>query len=125
MPVTTSNIFLNGLRIYAYHGVLEQESRVGQWFSVDISVGYDFSRAMLTDDVADTLSYADLLEIVRHEMAVPSQLLEHVASRIVQNVLKAFPQVNAIDLRLTKLNPPMGASLDGAGVSLHWQTKET
>ena len=125
MPVTTSNIFLNGLRIYAYHGVLEQESRVGQWFSVDISVGYGFSRAMLTDDVADTLSYADLLVIVRHEMAVPSQLLEHVASRIVQNVLKTFPQVNTIDLRLTKLNPPMGASLDGAGVSLHWQTKET
>jgi len=122
MPVSKSSIFLSGVRFYAYHGVMEQERQIGQWFSVDLSVGYDFSPAMSSDNVADTLSYADLLNVVRSEMAVTSQLLEHVGGRIINAVTRAFPKVSSIDLRITKLNPPMGADLDGAGISLHWQS---
>ncbi|MBQ9667434.1 MAG: dihydroneopterin aldolase [Prevotella sp.] len=114
-----SRIYIAGLRLHARHGVMEQERRVGGEFEVTLSVDYDISRAMETDDVADTLSYADLCDYVRSEMAVPSNLLEHVAGRIARGILQRWPQVGAVNLSITKLNPPMGADCDGAGVELH------
>jgi dihydroneopterin aldolase len=74
---------------------------------------------MESDDVADTLNYAELCQIVKREMAVPSKLLEHVAGRIGRAVFEAFPEATALELSLTKINPPMGADCDGAGVELY------
>ena len=110
---------MNGVRFYAYHGVLPQESRVGGWFTLTLRVGYDFSRALTTDCVDDTLNYAKLYELAEREMNVPSRLLEHVAGRIAKAVSKAFPTVTTIDLWLTKDNPPMGGDMQGAGIELH------
>lgn len=115
----SSRIFIAGLRMRACHGVLPQERIVGGDFEVNLSVEYDISRAMATDDVADTLSYADLSELVRREMTVPSNLLEHVAGRIAKAIIERWPQVQSVSLSITKLNPPMGADCDGAGVELH------
>ena len=103
----------------ACHGVLPQERVVGGDFEVNLSVEYDISRAMATDDVADTLSYADLSDLVRREMVVPSNLLEHVAGRIAKTIIERWPQVQSVSLSITKLNPPMGADCDGAGVELY------
>ena len=119
MRVTESYVELHRVRLYAFHGVMEQERRVGGDFEVTLRVGLPMERAMTTDDVADTLNYADLFEVVRREMAVPSRLLEHVAGRIAKAVEALAPQATAIDLWLTKLNPPMGADCGGAGVELH------
>lgn len=74
---------------------------------------------MHSDDVAHTLNYATLCDLVRREMAVPSRLLEHVAGRIGRAVFEQWPEATALDLRLTKENPPMGADCDGAGIELH------
>ena len=117
--MSRASIFINDLRLYAFHGVLPQERRVGGWFIVSLRVHYNIMRAMETDDVADTLSYADLCELVKAEMAVPSNLLEHVAGRIVHAVFSRYPQAEAIGLVLTKENPPMGATCSGAGVKIH------
>jgi dihydroneopterin aldolase len=119
MTLTESSICLNDIRLYAFHGVLEQERRVGGEYSVSLRVHYNISKAMETDNVADTLNYAQLLEIVKREMDVPSNLLEHVAGRIGRTVFDEFPQAEAIDLNVTKLNPPMGADCAGACVHVH------
>ena len=119
MTLTESSISLNDVRLYAFHGVLEQERRVGGEYSVSMRVHYNIYKAMTSDDVADTLNYAQLLEIVKKEMAVPSNLLEHVAGRIGRTVFREFPQAEAIDLNVTKLNPPMGADCAGACVHVH------
>ena len=119
MTLDSSYIFIDGLRLHAFHGVMEQERRVGADFLVDIRVQYNISKAIETDDVAHTLNYADLLQIVSQEMARPSSLLEHVAGHIVQAIFETYPSALAVDLKLTKLNPPMGADSDGAGVELH------
>lgn len=74
---------------------------------------------MQSDCVDDTVNYAELCALVKREMAVPSQLVEHVAGRIVQSVFTQFPQSSAVDVRVTKENPPMGADCAGAGVELH------
>ena len=118
MKVESSVIVLDSVRLYAYHGVLEQERRVGGWFSVSLRVHCDVARAIATDSLQDTVSYADLLDLVRQEMRQPSQLLEHVAGRIGRQVLDRFPQVSKSEVRLLKLNPPMGADCDGAGVEI-------
>ncbi len=118
MKITQSSIRLHDMRFYAYHGVMEQERRVGGEYLVSLQVETDLSRAVLSDSVADTINYAQLYDVVRHEMAEPSQLLEHVAGRIGQRVLDRFPQVTALTVSVTKCNPPMGADSKGASVEL-------
>ena len=113
-----SYIFLSGVRFYAFHGVMAQETKVGGEFLVDLRVGYPIADAMQSDDVNDTLNYAELYELVKREMEIPSKLLEHVAGRIVKAIGEQFPKVSSIHLKITKKNPPMGADCDGAGVEL-------
>ena len=115
----SSYIYLSNLRFRAYHGVLPQERVEGNDFIVNIRLAYDFDKAMETDDVADTLSYADVYQVIKREMQQPSNLLEHVVGRIGKRLLAEFPLITAVDLKLTKVNPPMGADCDGAGVEIH------
>jgi len=118
---TQAYIRLEKLRFRAFHGVLPQERTVGGDFEVTLRIGYPWQQAMESDDVADTLDYAAVYRLVRCEMAVPSQLLEHVVGRIVKALLRDFHRITSIDLWLTKLTPPMGADCEGAGVELHWE----
>lgn len=119
MRITSSYISLRNVRFHAFHGVMPQERKVGADFLVNLRVGYPLEKAMQSDEVSDTLNYAALYEVVKAEMMQPSNLLEHVAGRIADAIVKHFPQVTSIDLALTKQNPPMGADCDGAGVEIH------
>ena len=113
-------IFMKNVRFHACHGVMPQEQAIGADFLISVRIGYDFSKAINTDDVSDTISYADVYELIKQEM--PSKLLEHVAGRIVNAIKKAFPDISSVELSLTKENPPMGADSDGAGVEIHWSS---
>lgn len=119
MKIKDSYIELQDVRFHAFHGVMPQEGRVGADFLVSVRVGIALEKAMQSDDVEDTLNYAELYQLVQREMAIPSKLLEHVAGRIVKAIGKDFPDVTSIDLKLTKLNPPMGADCAGASVEIH------
>ena len=119
MRIDKSYIVLREVRFHAFHGVMPQERKVGAEFAVSLRVGLDLSRAVESDNVEDTLNYATLYEVVKKEMEKPSRLLEHVAGRIGQAVFDHFPQVTTAEVVLTKLNPPMGADSEGAGVELH------
>lgn len=112
-----NKVILKGLRIFAYHGVLEQERTVGAYFKIDLTLDTDFSHAMETDELGGTISYADVFEIVKQEMAVPSKLLEHVGGRIVK-ALHSHYKINKVYLRIMKENPPMGADLEAAGIEI-------
>ena len=119
MKLTEGYVFLQDARFHAFHGVMPQERQVGADFVLDLKVGYPLERAMQSDEIADTLNYAALYDLVAREMQQPSKLLEHVAGRIVEAISQAFPQVTSIDLELTKQNPPMGADCEGASVEIH------
>ena len=117
MQLTDSVVFIDKLRLYAFHGVMPQERRVGGWFVVSLRVHYNNMENVLdSDDVGDTLNYAELCELIRQEMAQPSCLLEHVAGRIARTVFSRFPRVLSLHISVTKENPPMGANCAGAGV---------
>lgn len=119
MRLKESFVSLDGLRFHAFHGVLPQERTVGNDYVVDVRAGYDVSSACVSDDVADTLNYARMFDIVKTEMAEPSKLLERVAWRIGEKLMAEFPAIMSLTIRLTKQNPPMGACGDGATVELH------
>ena len=119
MRLKESFVSLDGLRFHAFHGVLPQERTVGNDYVVDVRAGYDVSKACLSDDVSDTLNYARMFDIVKAEMAEPSQLLERVAWRIGERLMAEFPAIMSLNIRLAKQNPPMGACGDGATVELH------
>ena len=119
MTLQNSTISIEQLRIHAFHGVMEQERNVGDDFVVSLHIHYNISKAMCTDDLADTLDYGKLCQLVKAEMAIPSKLLEHVAGRICKAIFAHFPQTIAINLKLTKQNPPMGADCQGASIEIH------
>ena len=102
MKLNSSYIYLQDLRFHAYHGVEAQERIVGN------------------DYLMDTVNYADVYRVLEQEMQVPSNLLERVAYRIADRIFRRFAFVKSIDIRLTKLNPPMGTNMGGAGVELHF-----
>ena len=114
----TSYILLENIRFFAYHGVAPQETTVGNEFIVSLRLKTDITRAIESDDVADTVNYAEIHQAVKEEMDIPSKLLEHVA-RIVLRLFNDFPTVECIDLKLSKRNPPMGADIETAGVEVH------
>lgn len=119
MTLQSSYIYLQNLRFHAHHGVLPQERSTGGDYLVSIRLGSPVLTAMQTDNIADTISYAEVFECIKDEMKIPSCLLEHVAGRIADRLFRQFPSVESIDLSVTKVNPPMGADCDGAGIELH------
>ena len=118
MEVVESIVYLENVRFHAFHGVMPQERITGGDFMVSIRVTYPYYNALLSDDVSDTLNYAQLYELIRDEMQKPSNLLEHVAGRIGESIKAHFPNVEEVWLKITKCNPPMGGCMDGAGVEI-------
>ena len=88
--VERSQIRLNKVRFYAYHGVMEQEQRVGGWYLLTLTIDYPFAKAMESDDVSDTLNYATVLDVVTREMKIPGRVLVHVAGRKAKSQITAF-----------------------------------
>lgn len=119
--ITASSIFIRDLRIFARHGVLPQERTVGAMFVLNISIDTDITQAAQSDDIASTVSYAEVVALVQHQMEIPSNLLEHVAHRIASAILTAFPATTAVTINLLKENPPMGTDCTGAGVTLRME----
>ncbi len=118
LHITHSTIFVNDIQLHAYHGVMPQEQLTGNDYLVSVSAQYPIDKAITTDDVQHTLNYAMVYDIVKEEMGISSKLVEHVAGRIAQHLMKQFADISAVQVRVTKLNPPMGAQCAGAGVEV-------
>lgn len=113
-------IQLEKLRFHAHHGVMPQERVTGQDYELDLTLSLRDSvaiQALTADCLESTVNYADVYDVVAHEMHQPSSLLEYVAERIVEALLRQFPQVMAVEVRLTKLAPPI-LGFDGRGATV-------
>ena len=106
------------MRFYAHHGCFTQERAIGTHFTVDLSFTTDTSRAEVSDNIADTVSYLDVYQVVKREMQQPSNLLEHVARRVGEAVLREFPAVSDIKMKVSKMNPPLGGQMHSVSVEL-------
>jgi dihydroneopterin aldolase len=111
-------IALEGLEFHAFHGVYPHERESGNFFEVDIAVETDFTLGAREDDLSGTVNYEILFRIVKEEMDQPSRLLETVAEKIVNSVFRTLPAVSAVDLKIAKLNPPIGGKCRSSSVSV-------
>ena len=111
-------IALEGLEFHAFHGVYPHERESGNWFEIDIAVETNFADAAIHDDLRGTVNYETLFRIVKDEMEKPSKLLETVAEKIVNDVLEQLPAVISVELKISKLNPPIGGKCRKATVSM-------
>ncbi len=111
-------IELEGMEFRAFHGCLESERREGNLFTVDFRADVDIDRAARTDELKDTLDYGAVYDVVAREMAVPSNLLENVAGRIVKALETGFPQIERCCVRVSKWNPPVAGKTEWSRVTL-------
>lgn len=109
-------IRINGLKLFAYHGVLPQENKVGAEYTIDLRLRTDFARAAENDELEGTVSYAEVYRSVKDEMQIPSRLLEHVIYRIARRLFDDFSALTEVSICLYKQNPPMGADCSQVGV---------
>ena len=116
-------IKLKNIRTYSYHGCLDEESKIGSDYSVDLEIKTDLQKSALSDDLKDTVDYVHLNKIVEEEMAIKSKLLEHVAHRIIQRIFVEISMISAIKLGVSKLNPPIGGDVEAVTIEMEENRK--
>lgn len=103
---------IKNIRVYAYHGCLIEEGKIGSDYRVDISVKANLKNSARTDRLSDTVDYVHLNKIVKEEMFVRTKLLETVADKILDRILLEIPIVNKVKVKVSKLNPPIGGNVE-------------
>jgi len=104
-------IQVNNIKLYAYHGCLEEEAKIGSWYRVDVEVDADLTKSSKTDELSDTVDYVHLNYIVKQEMSVRSKLLEEVAQRILDRFFKEISMIEKAQVSVSKINPPIGGNV--------------
>tara|TARA_R110001592_G_scaffold68729_17_gene210797 strand:- start:1311 stop:1667 length:357 start_codon:yes stop_codon:yes gene_type:complete len=105
-------IQVNNIKLYANHGCLDEEAKIGSEYRVDIEVKADLKRSSKTDELADTVDYVHLNHIVKEEMAIRSKLLEEVAQRILNRFFKELRMIQKAKVSVAKINPPIGGNVE-------------
>jgi len=111
-------VFVNGLEVFAFHGITDEEKKNGTNFVLDIFVETDFTKAAYEDNLKYTIDYAKVCEIAEEQMKITSNLLEHVAQRIVNAIYQSFEGVKKVSVKIQKQNPPLAYKLISVGVEI-------
>ena len=111
-------IEIEGMHFYAYHGHFETEQIVGNDFIVDLKLNTDCSKAAISDNLDDALNYQAVYTLIKKEMAIKSKLLENVASRILDSLYNNFSSIDKAQVKISKMNPPMGGKIEKVSVTL-------
>jgi dihydroneopterin aldolase len=115
----TDRIFIKGLTLHAYHGVMPHEAKVGQSFSIDLELSIDLSGAARSDKVVDTVSYDKVAECASQAFSAQRfRLIEAAAGSVADAVLAQFPRVSAIEVTIHKPHAPIAATFSDVGVTL-------
>ncbi len=104
-------IKVENIRVFAYHGCLKEETKIGSDYRVDLEVEADLQTSAKTDDLSDTVDYVFLNRIIKEEMEIASQLLETVAKRILNRIFNEDTLVKKATVWISKLNPPIGGDV--------------
>jgi dihydroneopterin aldolase len=110
------SIEVNGIKIYAFHGCLPEEEKIGGHYLVDVMLNTNFTQAALTDDLSFTVDYVLINHIVKEEMAIRSKLIEHVGRRIFDRIKIEASAVEFLRVKITKLTPPINGDVDNVAI---------
>lgn len=113
-----SSISLKDIKVYAYHGCLNEEAQIGSWYRVDLTIWADLHSSIESDELSDTIDYVRLNQIVVQQMAIRAKLLENVAGRILQVIKTEFQQIKQVEIEVAKINPPLGGDVAQVSVKI-------
>lgn len=115
MKLTNTIISFDKLHFYSYHGLLEHEKRVGNNFEVSLTLHFPAVEVMSTGELSKGINYADVYQLIKEEMAIPAELLESLAYRILEHLEAKFPLLTQASISITKITPPI-EGFDGEGI---------
>ena len=114
-----ATVHLNGVHLYGYHGMSEEERQVGNHFC--IHVGMDIAvppTGFITDSLDLSVNYAEAYEVVKDEFCISSMTLEHLATRIIEALLRRFTIVEKVEINIEKMRPPFPSDCQSASVRI-------
>ena len=106
-----ATISVLGIRVYAYHGCLPEEAKIGSDYEVNVVLEYDIKQSSYSDDLQHTVDYVSINTVVNEEMSVPSKLLEHVVARILEKIIEKYPKISCVEVSVAKKNPPINGDV--------------
>jgi 7,8-dihydroneopterin aldolase/epimerase/oxygenase len=115
----TDRVFVTGLALHAFHGVMEHEATVGQTFKLDLVLDIDLSPASRTDKLADTVGYDQVVEVASKAFCAKRyRLVEAAAGAVADAILASFVQASAVQVTVHKPHAPIAATFDDVGVTI-------
>ena len=115
----SDRIFINGLSLHAFHGIMAHEAKVGQSFTIDFELEIDLSAAARSDKVVDTVSYDKVVECASEVFSTQRfRLIEAAAGKLADAVLAKFPRVSSVKVTIHKPHAPIAAIFSDVGVTL-------
>ena len=113
-----ATVKVENLKIYAFHGCMEEEKVIGSDYVVDICAVCSVGKKAFGDEIEGTVDYVDLARIAKREMSVRSRLLEAVVKRIIDCCFNEIPVLDHISVTVSKLSPPIDADVESVSVSM-------
>ncbi|WP_323787468.1 dihydroneopterin aldolase [Psychroserpens sp.] len=117
-------IKVENIRVYAFHGCLKEETKIGSDYRVDLEIKANLKTSSESDELADTVDYVLLNKIVKEEMQLPSKLLETVAKRILKRIFIEDSLVKKATVSVSKLNPPIGGDVEMVTIKMTERRKK-
>lgn len=115
----SDRILVQRIAVFAYHGLLAEEARIGQRFYISLDCRLDLRAAGISDDVAFTVSYADLTAIAtRIATERRFSLIEALAEAIAAEILERFPGIETVGVRVDKPSAPVPAVIEGVAIEI-------
>ncbi len=111
-------IELKGMEFHSFIGHFDEEKQIGNNFRVDVRLWYDSTMAEKTDHLSDALDYQAVYNLVRDEMGKKCNLIENAARRILDVIWDNFPQIQRLEVKLSKLFPKLGGIVEEVSISL-------
>ena len=115
----TDQVFVSGLALHAYHGVMQHEAKVGQTFTLDMVLDLDLTEASRTDKLAHTVGYDQVVNVATEAFCGKRyRLVEAAAGAVAEAILERFPQVLRVRVTVHKPHAPIAATFAGVGVTI-------
>jgi dihydroneopterin aldolase len=111
-------IKVENIRVFAYHGCLKEETKIGSDYRVDLEIKADLKISAVTDKLSDTVDYVFLNRVIKEEMNTPSHLLETVAKRILNRIFNEDKFIKKATVWVSKLNPPIGGDVEKVTIKM-------
>ena len=113
-----ATVKVENLKIYAFHGCMEEEKIIGSDYIVNISAVCSVGKKVFEDEIGGTVDYVDLARIAKREMSIRSKLLEAVVNRIINSCFNEISVLEQISVTVSKINPPINADVASVSVSM-------